>query len=103
MTLTYPDLLPTGPTDGNQPRREAVGVGIRIREYRKALGLSQRELADQCGLDGSAVSRIESGSRCPEPETLAALSTALGLTGRQTAYLFFDALIPAHLHTYLEH
>ncbi len=37
--------------------------GKRVRERRKALGLSQEELADEAGFDRTYISMIERGKR----------------------------------------
>ena len=41
-------------------------LGAVLREYRRAAGLSQRELAKRTGLDFSYISKIENG-RLPPP------------------------------------
>ena len=55
-------------------------VGARIRMYRNRLGLSQAELADECDLSQSTISRLETN---PESVRLADFGTvcrALGIT-----------------------
>ncbi len=42
---------------------DQADMGARIAELRAARGVSQRQLADHLGVDGSALSRIESGDR----------------------------------------
>ena len=62
-------------------RRPPVGMGITLRAYRKEHDLSQQELADMCGLNHSAISRIEGGSRTKiQVDTLLKLSQAMGIT-----------------------
>ena len=46
---------------------------------RNALGLSQRELADLCGMPQSSVARIESNKAMPKLDTLVKLFSRLGL------------------------
>ena len=46
---------------------EIIGAVI---EQRKSMGLSQRELAEQCGMPQSSVARIESFKTTPNVETL---------------------------------
>jgi transcriptional regulator with XRE-family HTH domain len=54
--------------------------GTALRNYRRRAGLSQRELAEQTGLDFSYISKIENG-RLPPPaaDTVVLLSQALGV------------------------
>lgn len=51
-------------------------IGQRIRERRRALGLSQVALAQRSGVHAISIVRIE-GGREPRPSTLAKLATAL--------------------------
>lgn len=56
-----------------------LSLGDRLRELRKAIGMSQEELG--AGLvTGSYVSLIESGKRAPFPEVLVGLAERLGTT-----------------------
>lgn len=54
-------------------------VGAMI-EQRHNLDLSQRELADLCGIPHSSVARIESGKSTPNLTTLLKIFNQLGLT-----------------------
>lgn len=54
-------------------------VGAMI-EQRHSLDLSQRELADLCGIPHSSVARIESGKSTPNLTTLLKIFNQLGLT-----------------------
>lgn len=54
-------------------------IGAMI-ERRKALGLSQRELAELCGLPQSSVARIEACIVKPNVETMLKMMKPLGLT-----------------------
>lgn len=38
---------------------------VRVREYRKALGLTQAQLGELCGLGHSTIGDIESGAHAP--------------------------------------
>ena len=49
----------------------------RIKEHRERLGLSQQDLADKVGVDGSLVCCWESGKRLPSTKLLPALAYAL--------------------------
>jgi len=51
--------------------------GRRVRELRHLKGLSQEELALQCGLDRSYVGQIERGERNLSLENIHKLSSAL--------------------------
>lgn len=48
-------------------------------EKRNALGISQRELAQLCGLPQSSIARIESGKTTPKLDTLLKIMHPLGL------------------------
>ena len=62
-------------------RKQPMGIGIPLREFRKEHDLSQRELGEMCGLTHSAISRIESGERTRlEFETMRLMAQALGIT-----------------------
>lgn len=49
-------------------------------KQRNALGISQRELADLCGMPQSSVARIESFKTTPNLDTLIKIMQPLGLT-----------------------
>ena len=53
-------------------------IGAMI-EQRKALDLSQRELAAKCGIPQSSLARIESGRTTPKLNTLIRIFSELGL------------------------
>lgn len=53
-------------------------VGAMVRQ-RNSLGISQRELANMCGMPQSSVARIESLRTSPNLETLLKLFEPLGL------------------------
>lgn len=55
---------------------EIVGA---IIEKRNSLGLSQRELADICGIPQSSVARIETFKTIPKIDTLLKIMQHLGL------------------------
>ncbi len=52
-------------------------IGSRIRRYREARGLSQKQLAARLGVSNSRVSNWEQGVNRPDADILAALCTAL--------------------------
>jgi transcriptional regulator with XRE-family HTH domain len=55
-------------------------IGVRIKELRQDLSMTQAELAELLGLDQSAVSRIEEGRRALTARELALASEALEVT-----------------------
>jgi transcriptional regulator with XRE-family HTH domain len=57
----------------------APAIGEAIRYLREEQGLSQSELARRSRLTQATISRIESGSRRGDIETLALLAAGLGL------------------------
>jgi len=42
---------------------ELLKLGLRIRAFRKVLGQSQKDFAEQCGLDRSYFGGVERGER----------------------------------------
>jgi len=57
----------------------APAVGEAIKRIRQDQRLSQAELADRARLTQATISRIESGARRGDIETLALIAAALGL------------------------
>jgi transcriptional regulator with XRE-family HTH domain len=59
-----------------------------LRQYRRAAGLTQEELAERAGLSRAAINTLERGTRrTPRKETLALLAEALALTASERALL----------------
>lgn len=54
-------------------------LGVKVRERRTALGLSQEELAFEAGMKRSYLSDLERGVRNPTVRALGRLATALRL------------------------
>ena len=54
-------------------------VGERLRDARKAMGLTQREVAERLGIGPSAVARIETGRENLTIGRLARVAGALGV------------------------
>jgi transcriptional regulator with XRE-family HTH domain len=52
-------------------------IANQVIERRKALGLSQAELASRCDTTQSAIARLESGGRPPRIDTLLRIADAL--------------------------
>jgi transcriptional regulator with XRE-family HTH domain len=59
--------------------RSAAEVGTRIAELREAQGVPQRRLAEAIGIDQSALSRLESGSRGLAVEELVGIAEFLNV------------------------
>jgi predicted transcriptional regulator len=55
-----------------------MNVGKAVRQARRRVGLSQRELAERTGLPQSTVARIESGLVDPRTSTVVKLLAACG-------------------------
>ena len=51
---------------------------LKIKQRRKAMGLSQVELARLCSISNIALCCIERGRKTPRTETLLRISSALG-------------------------
>lgn len=60
-------------------------IGERIKQARKAAGLSLRTLADRAGVTAMAISKYETGKSTPSSRVLLSLSKALGV---RTEYFF---------------
>lgn len=56
-----------------------MNAGQRIRDRRKVLGISQRELAAQLGISFQAVQRWERGETFPRKDTFPRLLAILGI------------------------
>lgn len=54
-------------------------IGVAIRHYRKRAGLSQKDLAQACGVDEQTIYRIEGGAMWPRYENLTAICGKLGI------------------------
>ena len=54
-------------------------LGIRVKEIRTQLGLSQEELAFRCGMHASHIGFLERGQRNPSLDTLERISLGLGV------------------------
>lgn len=58
-------------------------LGARIKELRKACGLSQEQLAEQIAVDPKFVSRIEVGKNAPSLETMEKIANAFKVEIRE--------------------
>jgi len=55
-------------------------IGLRIKESRKAKGLTQKELGIKLGVSHQAVANWERGDRSPQYDSIVKLAEALGVT-----------------------
>lgn len=53
-------------------------IADRLREARRAKGMTQAELAEASGISLRAISDLEAGKRIPRPSNLKALAEVLG-------------------------
>lgn len=58
-----------------------MSFGERLRLARKAMGLTQEQLAVQIGVAKSTLTGYEKGNREPDVEKIKALANALGISG----------------------
>lgn len=78
-----------------------MSLGRRIRERRKALGLTQQELATALGLTPQHISVIEQDKRAPALASLARMAEELGVsldflvTGKEGKEGVMTGVIPA--------
>ena len=70
------------------PTSPGKALGLRIKQMRAELGLTQEELADRCGIFRTYLSRIEAGAANP---TLTMLYTLAGALNVHVQDLFDDA------------
>jgi transcriptional regulator with XRE-family HTH domain len=54
-------------------------IGAQVRKHRKALRMSQEELALSCGMFRTYLSRIEGGTANPTVQVLESLAIALSI------------------------
>lgn len=73
-------------------------IGERIAEARKALSLSQQQLADRLGTSQPTIQRYESNKRDLNSEKLIAMSAALGVTISYLLGFDDDQVIPNRAH-----
>ena len=57
-----------------------MSIGKRIREYRKALSLTQKELAEQSGIAEITIRQYENEKRTPNATKLKSIATALKIS-----------------------
>ena len=59
-----------------EARRE---VGEQLRKARKDAGMTLEQVADICGIDNTAISRIENGTRNASVDIIARIAAAVGM------------------------
>lgn len=67
------------PMIATEDRSPSEGLGSRLRQLRKAKGLTQEALAEQVGVSKPAISSWEKGRAHPRAARATALATALGV------------------------
>ena len=55
-------------------------LGVRIRDYRQANGLTQRALANKLGIGYSRLSNWENGTNCPDADMIRQICLALSIS-----------------------
>lgn len=72
-------IADTGVIYGVPPLSPADHIGLRIGSFRQLAGLTQQELADLCGMERSAIGKVESGHRRCRSDELATIAAVLGI------------------------
>ena len=54
-----------------------MAIGLKIKEFRKKRGLTQKQLGDRCGIADSNIRKYENGQQNPKIETLRKIADAL--------------------------
>lgn len=63
-----------------------MNIGDAIRSIRKAKGITQKELAEKCGISANALCAIEKSSSFPSKDSIEKICKALNIP---EAYLMF--------------
>lgn len=71
-----------------------IVFGLKVRQYRQKLGLSQQQLAGGTGLSKSYINEIESGKKYPKHEKIVQIADALAVS--------YDQLVSTKLDKSLE-
>lgn len=58
-------------------------MGVRLRQVRERLFVTQAELAERAGVTEATISRIENGLHAPRFSTVRRLAAALGVEPRE--------------------
>lgn len=70
-----------------------IDIGARIRAIRQQKGMTQKQVADKCGMADSAIRKYESGAQVPKVETAKRIAAALNVPPAQLLGLD-DQIIP---------
>lgn len=68
-----------------------MSIGSRIKAARRRKGLTQEQLAQQCGVTKGAISNYENDVSTPDVEKLSAIMECLGVDPN---YIYQDYLLP---------
>lgn len=60
--------------------KELKNLGRRVKQFRKARGLNQEELANRAGIGRTTLSRLENGKQFPRFQTLMSVASALDIS-----------------------
>ena len=81
-------------------------IGENIYKYRKAFGLTQKQLSDMVGKSEITISRFENGTKIPSVNTLTLLADALNITVDDLLYGFItmnrELVIPENLNDFMK-
>lgn len=66
-------------------------IGARIRKFREANKITQKELAERIGVSGSRVSNWEQGLYRPDVDILANICTALNVSPSELLNIHLDS------------
>ena len=69
----------TGTYTDDMENVEQIGFGGRLRTLRLEMRLTQRQVAERCGLPVMTISRLETGRRNPSWRTVRRLADGLGV------------------------
>lgn len=71
-------------------------IGLRIRKFREAKKLTQKQLADKIGVSGSRVSNWEQGTHRPDVDILADICIALNVSPSELLDIHLDNELSTH-------
>lgn len=78
-----------------------MNIGENIKKYRKIRGLTQKELAELCGLATGTIQQYELGKRTPNINTIIEISKKLEVTV-DNLMSQLEFMSPQELHDYIE-
>lgn len=92
--MTVEATVAHGRRNGNAEPEYAT-IGDRLREARKARGMSLRHLAALLGVSPSLISQVETGRAKPSVKTLYALANELGISLDTLLFMDTELMTPA--------